>query len=75
MTLAGTAGVGLAAGLHGALYGADKDSPHESFLPSRFVREIVIALALAGSGQPSAGCNVRGSPVTHPDGAPRSACR
>jgi hypothetical protein len=39
--------VGLAAGLHGALYGAYKDSPHESFLLRRFVREIAIALTVA----------------------------
>ena len=38
------AAVGLAAGLHGALYGAYKDSPHESFLLRRFLREIAIAL-------------------------------
>jgi hypothetical protein len=44
MTIAATAAIGLAAGLHGALYGAYKDSPHESFLLRRFVREIVIAL-------------------------------
>ena len=44
MTLATTAAVGLAAGLHGALYGAYKDSPHESFLLRRFLREIAIAL-------------------------------
>jgi len=47
MTLAATAALGLAAGLHGALYGAYKDSPHESFLSRRFVREIVIALTLS----------------------------
>lgn len=39
--------VGLAAGLHGALYGAYKDSPHESFLLHRFVREIVFALVIS----------------------------
>jgi hypothetical protein len=44
MTIATTAAIGLAAGLHGALYGAYKDSPHESFLLRRFVREIAIAL-------------------------------
>lgn len=38
------AGLGMAAGLHGALYGAYKDSPHESFRWRRFAREIVIAL-------------------------------
>jgi hypothetical protein len=37
----------MAAGLHGALYGAYKDSPHESFLARRFVREIGIALAVS----------------------------
>lgn len=47
MTLATTITVGLAAGLHGALYGAYKDSPHESFLVRRFVREIAIALAVS----------------------------
>lgn len=42
MATATIAAVGVAAGLHGALYGAYKDSPHESFLIRRFVREIVI---------------------------------
>lgn len=37
-------GLGIAAGLHGALYGAYKDSPHESFLPWRFAREVAFAL-------------------------------
>lgn len=37
--------LGLAAGLHGALYGAYKDSPHESFRWRRFAREIAFALA------------------------------
>jgi hypothetical protein len=40
-------GLGLIAGLHGALYGAYKDSPHESFVWRRFVREIAFALAAA----------------------------
>jgi hypothetical protein len=31
MTLIPMTGLGLGAGLHGALYGANKDSPHESF--------------------------------------------
>ena len=44
MTLAIASAVGLAAGLHGALYGAYKDSPHESFLLRRFLREVAIAL-------------------------------
>ncbi len=39
--------IGLAAGLHAALYGACKDSPHESFLLRRFVRELVIATCIA----------------------------
>lgn len=47
MTLVATSALGLAAGLHGALYGAYKDSPHESFLPRRFAREIAIALAVS----------------------------
>jgi hypothetical protein len=38
---------GIAAGLHGALYGAYKDSPHESFLTGRFGRELVIALVVS----------------------------
>lgn len=46
MALAATVAVGVAAGLHAALYGAYKDSPHESFLLRRFVREIVIAACL-----------------------------
>jgi len=37
--------LGIAAGLHGALYGAYKDSPHESFRWRRFAREIALALA------------------------------
>src|SRR5262249_14354115 len=36
-------GLGTLAGLHGALYGAYKDSPHESFLFRRFVREVAFA--------------------------------
>ena len=44
MTLLTATTLGMAAGLHGALYGAYKDSPHESFLTRRFVREIGIAL-------------------------------
>ena len=47
MTTPAIAAVGLAAGLHGALYGAYKDSPHESFLLRRFVREIAIALTVS----------------------------
>lgn len=39
--------IGLAAGLHAAMYGAYKDSPHESFLVRRTVRELVIATAVA----------------------------
>jgi len=39
--------LGLAAGLHAALYGAYKDSPHESFLPRRFARELVFASGAA----------------------------
>jgi hypothetical protein len=38
-----TIGLALAAGLHAALYGAWKDSPHESFKPGSFLRELVIA--------------------------------
>jgi hypothetical protein len=39
--------LGLAAGIHAASYGAYKDSPHESFLPRRFVRELIIATSVA----------------------------
>jgi hypothetical protein len=39
--------IGLAAGLHAALYGAYKDSPHESFLMRRFVRELVFSMSVA----------------------------
>jgi len=49
MPLPGFILLGLAAGLHGALYGAYKDSPHESFLMRRFVREIVFAVVLAAA--------------------------
>jgi hypothetical protein len=38
-------GLGTLAGLHGALYGAYKDSPHESFLFRRFLREVAFALS------------------------------
>jgi hypothetical protein len=40
--------IGLAAGLHAALYGAYKDAPHESFMMRRFVRELVFSTAIAG---------------------------
>jgi hypothetical protein len=39
--------LGFAAGLHAASYGAYKDSPHESFLLRRFLRELVFASVLA----------------------------
>ena len=39
--------IGLAAGLHAALYGAYKDSPHESFLIRRFIRELVFAAGVS----------------------------
>ena len=39
--------IGLVAGLHAALYGAYKDSPHESFLMRRFVRELVFSTSVA----------------------------
>lgn len=47
MTPAAVVGIGMVSGLHGALYGAYKDSPHESFLLRRFVRELVIATCCA----------------------------
>jgi len=54
MTTLTMTALGVAAGLHGALYGAYKDSPHESFRWRRFMREIGFALAttclLAGFG-------------------------
>ena len=37
----------MLAGLHGASYGAYKDSPHESFLARRFGRELAIAFLAA----------------------------
>jgi hypothetical protein len=39
--------LGLLAGLHAASYGAYKDSPHESFLLRRFVRELLFASVLS----------------------------
>lgn len=42
-------GLGSLAGLHGALYGAYKDSPHESFKPARFLRELAIAFAASAA--------------------------
>ncbi len=47
MNIALTLVIGLAAGFHAALYGAYKDSPHESFLLRRFVRELVFATGAA----------------------------
>jgi len=49
MCIAITIIIGLAAGLHAALYGAYKDSPHESFLLRRFVRELVFAVTAAAT--------------------------
>jgi hypothetical protein len=43
MTAVVAVAIGLAAGLHAAAYGAYKDSPHESFLPRRFARELLFA--------------------------------
>ena len=39
--------IGVAAGLHAALYGAYKDSPQESFRLHRFLRELVFAAVIA----------------------------
>ncbi|MGE3179289.1 MAG: hypothetical protein AB7O32_17595 [Vicinamibacterales bacterium] len=47
MTTIGIAAIGLMAGLHGASYGAYKDSPHEAFIPRRFARELGLAAAIA----------------------------
>ncbi len=41
--------IGVAAGLHAALYGAYKDSPQESFLLRRFLRELVFAAAISAT--------------------------
>jgi hypothetical protein len=41
--------LGALAGLHAALYGAYKDAPHESFLPRRFARELIIAIAVGAA--------------------------
>lgn len=41
--------IGVAGGLHAALYGAYKDSPQESFLLRRFLRELVFAAAIAAA--------------------------
>jgi hypothetical protein len=49
MAFATTVAVGVAAGLHAALYGAYKDSPHESFLARRFVRELVLAACMVSA--------------------------
>lgn len=38
--------IGFIAGMHGALYGAYKDSPHECFILRRFIREPAIALSV-----------------------------
>src|SRR5262245_10064966 len=38
--------LGFLAGLHAASYGAYKDSPHESFLVRRFVRELLFACGI-----------------------------
>ena len=47
MTALVTILIGIAAGLHAALYGAYKDSPQESFLLHRFLRELVFASVIA----------------------------
>lgn len=39
--------IGSIAGLHAACYGAYKDSPHETFIWQRFIREIIIATVIA----------------------------
>ena len=41
--------LGFLAGLHAASYGAYKDSPHESFLVRRFVRELVFACGITAA--------------------------
>lgn len=49
MTLATTMAIGFCSGLHAAMYGAYKDSPHESFLPRRCARELVLAVGIAAA--------------------------
>jgi hypothetical protein len=49
MPLVLASALGLAAGLHAASYGAYKDSPHESFLPRRFARELIFATGFAAA--------------------------
>ena len=46
MTLTMSLLIGFAAGLHAAMYGAYKDSPHESFLMRRAIRELAVALTI-----------------------------
>jgi len=55
MTVAATIGIGFCSGLHAAMYGAYKDSPHESFLPRRCIRELVFATLIA-AGLAVSGC-------------------
>lgn len=60
MALVTTVAIGFCSGLHAAMYGAYKDSPHESFLPRRCARELTfattIAAALALSGLTDGQC-------------------
>lgn len=49
MTLPVTLAIGLCSGLHAAMYGAYKDSPHESFLVRRCIRELVFATVIAAA--------------------------
>jgi hypothetical protein len=44
-----TLALAWAAALHGALYGAWKDSPFESFKPGSFIRELIIATAVGAA--------------------------
>ncbi len=47
MTYLWAAGVGLTAGTHVATWGMYKDSPHEGFVPRRYVRSIALAVVAA----------------------------
>jgi hypothetical protein len=47
MTFTTTVAIGFCSGLHAAMYGAYKDSPHESFLLRRLARELVFATIIA----------------------------
>lgn len=47
MTYLLAVGVGMTAGTHVATWGMYKDSPHEGFIPHRYLRSIVVAVIVA----------------------------